>query len=163
MTTPDDHPRESVEHRPREQGDGSAETTWLDQNPELAIGREATSVIAEYLEKAPLRRIIRRIEDGYNRFGIPFAAYLRLDDIAITDERLIDRFHDVYAGSFRTMDLAIDNELDGSGWHDELREFRTSVGIEPAYLDWNYSELDALIYQLYDTVELDGWIHLFNR
>lgn len=159
MTIPE-HP---TNHSDNSEHTNVEDMTWAQLHPELTAGREANLVIERALDDTSRRRVLRRLEEGYARFGVPFAAFLRLDDIAITDDRLIERFEDVYARSFATTKEAIDNELEGLGWEEALTEFCIRYGVDPAFLDWNYAELETLINQLYSVVELDGWIHLFYR
>ncbi|WP_309130362.1 hypothetical protein [Brevibacterium sp.] len=151
-----------TELHPRDPDDEPADLE-ADRHAELSSGHEADILIERTVDQAPLRRVARRVRDGYEKFGVPFAAFLWLEDTSFTDSRLLDQFEVVYASSVRSLDEAINSELEGLGWDEALREFRTRHGVEPEYLDWNYAELGALIHQLYDVVELDGWLHLFYR
>lgn len=163
MTTPENYPHNEADRHPGAADTADLQPSWAELHPELASGRQAAQVIEHAVSDAPLRRVLHRVEEGYLRYGIPFAAYLRLDDTNLTDERLLERFETAYTASFANLDDAVDNDLDGLGWNEELHMFCTRHGIEPQFLTWDYAELSGWMHSTYDIVELDGWVHLFYR
>lgn len=126
-------------------------------------GPEAEHVIRHTLARLTSLDAELRVAEGYLTFGAPFAAFLRLDDIAAEDPALLSRYLDVYADSWEHIDQLIDEELDGLGWREELQEFRKQSGIDAEFLDWNRPAFEAHLHKIYSIVQLDRWWHVFYR
>ncbi|WP_447589554.1 hypothetical protein [Microbacterium lacticum] len=129
----------------------------------LRPGPQAEHVIQHTLMRLTALEDEQRVVEGYLSHGTSFAAFLRLHDIAAQDPTLVERFRDVYADSWETMQQLTTDELDALGWNQAITEFRTQNGIDIEFLDWNWAAFEAHLHEVYSIVELDGWFHVFYR
>lgn len=104
-----------------------------------------------------------RLFEGIINHGAPFAAFLRLPDVAAGEPTVIDRFTQSYAGSWPTLEQFIHDQLEALGWHDVLDALRRDHGIGPDVLDWNLDGFLVQAREVFDIVELDGWQHIFAK
>ena len=129
----------------------------------LRPGPQAEHVIQHTLMRLTALDDEKRVIEGYLGHGTAFAAFLRLHDVAAEDPALVERFRDVYADSWRTMQQLTTDELDAIGWKQAITEFKTQNGIEQEFLDWNWPAFEAHLHEVYSIVELVGWFHVFYR
>ena len=115
-------------------------------------------IVSNTDEKAMLR-----LREAYQTYGVPFVAFLLLDDTNTEDPAITDKFTANYISTWDNLNDLLDNELDALGWADALAELYASQGIPSELLVWDRQLFASYVREVYSIVHLDGRYHVFYR
>ncbi len=101
-------------------------------------------------------------EQGIREFGDAFRAYLALEDIDPAREDLIQTFHEVYVGRYRTMDAVVGALTEVTEWQAAVDELSTRLGID-GLVAIDHSAVDRLVRERWDVNEVDGVLYVFEK
>ena len=105
--------------------------------------------------------IIRRL---YEEHHAAFAAYLSLDDVTPIAESLGDDFESVYVGTYLEERAIVEEQLEALAWREAVDTVVRQEGIPEGVLTWDHDAFyEYMRRNVYDIVDLDGFLHVFSR
>ena len=104
-----------------------------------------------------------RWKEGLTRWGIAFAAYLKLGLPEAHTPDVLTNFLDTYVASYPDMDSCIREQITELNWEPAYRHFLDIEGIPERFLHWDMNALTELIRDVYDVVEEGGEVYLFAK
>ncbi|MDX2375641.1 hypothetical protein M4I32_02365 [Microbacterium sp. LRZ72] len=90
-------------------------------------------------------------------------AFLSLPDVNAAAENIMERFHEMHAGTFIDIEDALRALSPLVEWEDDLAEWAIDHGIEPEALKFNLEPLADRLRGIYDLVEWKERLHAFIR
>ena len=103
-----------------------------------------------------------RWEVGRDRHGKAFSAFLTLGDIDIRSPDILEQFELYYRGSFPDVRALADMFIDSLGWKATFDALQRTEPELSSFLQWNYSQIEERLHLIYDIIEIDGRIYLFD-
>ena len=119
--------------------------------------------LLEHITSTTDEKATHRLHEAYHTYGVPFVAFLLLDDTAPEDPAIADKFTANYISPWDNFNQLLDNELDVLGWADALAELYASQGIPSELLIWDRQLFASYVREVYSIVHLDGHYHAFYR
>ncbi|MEC5152429.1 hypothetical protein [Cryobacterium sp. GrIS_2_6] len=92
-----------------------------------------------------------------------FRAFLRLADVDASATNLVESFHDSYISSFGSIDEALYGLTELDEWETDLHNFAADRGILPDAVSLNLDLIEAQTRDIYDIVEMNGVLYVFNK
>ena len=134
--------------------------TSIEAYEDEAINEDAWDILSTTCEGLPDQHV-DRIASLYEQHGAKFAAYLALPGTDPREDDIEEHFTSQYCTSGPAHGRLEHVVAEQSGWVDELREAVEATSIPPQLVTFNYPYLARLLSGHFETVELDGWRHLF--
>lgn len=90
-------------------------------------------------------------------------AFLSLPDVNANTPMLLEAFHEAFAGTYADHEAALRALSPLAEWENDLADWRIDHGITTEALEWNIAPLLSQLREVYDLVELNGWVHAFDK
>jgi hypothetical protein len=104
-----------------------------------------------------------RCNQGINRYGTAFVAYLSHNYLNAEDPDILQRFAVDYVATYPSRTAAIEAFVSEMGWATDREEFGQLHPEAELYLTWDASEIEVRMRELYIVLELNGQTCLFLR
>lgn len=126
--------------------------------------RSSADYFIDYcISTAPTRRLARTLRELYGQHGAAFAAYLSLEDVNTASATLINDYENAYVGTYLDEETFVESELAPLGWFDAIDETIQQQGIPEGVVTWNHDVFLDRMRDVYDIVDLDGYLHVFSK
>jgi len=100
--------------------------------------------------------------EGIRTYGDAFRAFLQLSDIDPAREDLLDTFHEVYVGSFTTMQAVIEGLTEITDWRAATEELAERFGIREL-LTLDYEKIEKRVFETWDIKRVNGVLYAFDK